>query len=123
MNVSVTANAALVILQARYDFHSARAVLSTAANAAGIDAKGPFDAKALAALADAVRGADDSAAAVAEALRGAGGTPAAKKPAPAAERPAAEKPAAEKPAAGKAPAKGKAKPAKPKAKAAKPKAD
>ena len=76
--MSVKADAVLAILQSRYDYYSARAVLSSAAASTGIKKDGPFDGAALATLADAMRAADDSAGAVAEAVRNAGGAPAKK---------------------------------------------
>ena len=109
--MSVKADAVLAILQSRYDYYSARAVLSSAAASTGIKKAGPFDGAALATLADAMRAADDSAGAVAEAVRNAGAAPA-KKPEPAKAAPKAEPAKAEPKAAAAKAEPAKAEPAK-----------
>ncbi len=52
--MSLTAEAVTQILESRYDWYSARAVLRMAATTAGVDPNGPFDARALDALATAL---------------------------------------------------------------------
>ena len=91
--MSLSAAAVISILEARYDYYSARIALSEAAAAAGLDAKGPFDGAAVKKLADAVatgHRAEEVAGALREAapVGGGGKKPSAKKAAPAAEAPA-----------------------------------
>ncbi len=52
--MSLSADAVIGILEDRYDYYSARTVLKQAAEAIGLDAKGPFDGPATKKLADAV---------------------------------------------------------------------
>jgi hypothetical protein len=101
--VSLTADAALLILEGRYDYASARVILKAAATKAGLDPKGPFDAEA---LADSVLAVGERADGVVAALRAQKSAPKAKKPAPKpAPTPVAEAPPeAESPAADEAPA-------------------
>lgn len=86
--MSLSAEAALRILERRFDYHSARVILKQAAARLGVDAAGPFDGGP---LADAVLAVGGRADAVAAALRegdGGGAPPRAEKKAAAPEPPA-----------------------------------
>ena len=103
--MSLSAEAVTRILETRYDWYSARAVLKSAAERAGVAAAGPFDAKALQGLADALSHVDTHVEKAVGALRQAAdtlGKPAAAAPKAPAPAPAAE--AAPAPAAESAPA-------------------
>ena len=110
--MSLSAEAVTKILENRFDWYSARSVLRQAAERAGVPAAGPFDAKALGGLADALPGVGNHVEAIVAALRHAAesaGKPAAAAPklepvaapkvepaaAPPAAAPIAEAPAAE----------------------------
>ncbi len=99
--MSLSAKAAISILETRYDYYSARSVLKEAAAQAGADAGGPFDAGA---LADALLVVGERCDVVAEALRNAGGGKPAKAKAKAAPAPAAEEAPAEEAAPAEKPA-------------------
>ena len=88
--MSLTADAALLILEGRYDYASARVILKAAATRAGLDPKGPFDAEA---LADAVLTVGQRVDDVAAALRARKSAAKPPKPAPAPEPVALEPPA------------------------------
>ncbi|MCB9545038.1 MAG: hypothetical protein H6706_04005 [Myxococcales bacterium] len=94
--MSVSADAVLLILQSRYDYQSARAVLKIAATHAGLDPAGPFEG---AAIAKAILAVGEGVAGVAEALRKAGKAEPAKAEPAKAEAPKAEPPKAEPPKA------------------------
>ena len=70
--MSLSADAVTRILEGRFDWYSARVTLKAAAERAGLSAAGPFDAKALEDLADAVALVATQTDAVAAALRAAG---------------------------------------------------
>ncbi len=85
--MSLSAAAVISILEGRYDYHSARAVLKQSTDTAGLEAKGPFDGPAVKKIADAVSRSgtrvDDVVAALREAAPAAGAKKGAKKAAPA----------------------------------------
>jgi hypothetical protein len=93
--VSLTAEAVTQILEGRYDWYSARAVLRLAAGAAGLDPAGPFDARQVEALADALLKTGDRVEKTAAGLREAAARTAAPSKAPAADAPAQAEPAIE----------------------------
>lgn len=95
--MSLTADAVVAVFERRYDYFSARTVFRASCDQAGIEANGPFDADALAALADAVLAIGDRADTVADALRAAA-PPA--QPAPPANKQPAPKPKAKPKAEG-----------------------
>lgn len=67
--MSLSAEAVTRILETRYDWYSARNVLKAAAERAGVAASGPFDAKALQGLADALSQVDTHVEKAVSALR------------------------------------------------------
>lgn len=69
--MSLTAEAVTHILESRYDWHSARVVLRQAAQHAGLDPAGPFDAGQVEALAEALLKIGDRVEGVAAGLRAA----------------------------------------------------
>lgn len=102
--MSLSAEAVTKILEHRFDWYSARAVLRQAAERIGVPAAGPFDAQALGGLADTLPSLGNHVEGVIAALRHAAeatGKPAAPGPAPKAAEPAAAPahPAAAHPAA------------------------
>ena len=91
--MSLSAEAVTKILENRFDWYSARAVLRQAAERIGVPAAGPFDAKALGGLAETLPSLGNHVEGVIAALRQAAegtGKPAA----PAAHSPKAAEPAA-----------------------------
>jgi hypothetical protein len=105
--MSLSAEAVTKILESRFDWYSARAVLRQAAERIGAPAAGPFDAKALGGLADALPALGTQVEGVVAALRNAAESagkaapahapaPKAAEPAPSAE-PAAEAATADAP--------------------------
>jgi hypothetical protein len=103
--VSLTAEAVTQILESRYDWYSARAVLRMAATTAGLDPSGPFDARQVDALANALLKVGQRVESTAAGLREAAAkTDPAKKPAPPAGDEAGASPAAPAAEADAAPA-------------------
>lgn len=100
--MSLSAEAVTKILESRFDWYSARAVLRQAAERIGAPAGGPFDAKAIGGLADALPALGTHVEGVVAALRNAAES-AGKPAAPAAPAPKAPEPAPA-PAADAAPA-------------------
>lgn len=90
--MSLSAEAVTKILESRFDWYSARAVLRQAAERIGAPAGGPFDAKAIGGLADALPALGTHVEGVVAALRNAaesaGKPAAAPAPAPKAAEPA-----------------------------------
>jgi hypothetical protein len=102
--MSLSAEAVTKILEARFDWYSARAVLRQAVERIGAPAGGPFDAKALNGIADALPALATHVETTAAALRLAADAAGSKAPAPA-PKPAVEAaPAAPEPAAEASPA-------------------
>ncbi len=66
--MSLSADAAIRIIEGRYDYLSARTVFNEAVTAAGLEAKGPFDAAAAKKLANALKQVGDRVDAVAAEL-------------------------------------------------------
>jgi hypothetical protein len=87
--MSLSAEAVTKILEARFDWYSARAILRQAAERIGTPAGGPFDAKALNGIADALPSLATHVEATANALRQAADAAGVKAPAPA-PKPVAE---------------------------------
>ncbi|MCK6574680.1 hypothetical protein L6V77_26705 [Myxococcota bacterium] len=94
--MSLSAEAVTKILEARFDWYSARAILRQAVERSGAPAGGPFDAKALNGIADALPALATHVEATAAALRQAADAAGSKASAPA---PAAPKAAPEPPPA------------------------